>query len=127
MHHYTADNGAFIKTTVELMSTQQFSLPWVDRYAKGIDENSNNNVDIEGLQGLDESVVSMLTNNMESYFGEGAFVALDLESMKKVKSKYNCSSCKINVWGKPGLALKCVTCDVLLEEIKGFNESQDEE
>lgn len=36
---------------------------------------------------------------------------------KKRKAKYCCPVCGLNVWGKPGLKLGCMGCDVALEEI----------
>ena len=36
--------------------------------------------------------------------------------VKKNKSKYSCLGCKINVWGKPGLKIKCGSCEKDFEE-----------
>ncbi|MCL5237762.1 MAG: hypothetical protein M1353_07940 [Nitrospirae bacterium] len=32
------------------------------------------------------------------------------------KVKYTCPGCSLNVWGKPGLRIKCVDCDKDLED-----------
>lgn len=129
MSHYPENNGRFISATVELLNAKKFILPWVDRHAKGLEDNAGDeNIEpIEGLQGLDDSIVSMLVTNMDEYFGEDAFIAEDEEAKKKVKSKYNCHQCNINVWGKPKLALKCMQCDVVLAEIQGGKESTEDE
>jgi len=37
---------------------------------------------------------------------------------KSGRLKYECSSCKILVWGKPGLHLGCLDCDLQLEVVK---------
>ena len=34
-----------------------------------------------------------------------------LISSGRKKTKYNCSSCNLNVWGRPNLELKCLKCD----------------
>lgn len=35
------------------------------------------------------------------------------------RSKYECSSCsQVSVWGRPGLKIKCVDCDKILEEAR---------
>lgn len=31
----------------------------------------------------------------------------------KNKTKYSCSNCKVNVWGKSGLNIQCMDCGVL--------------
>jgi len=36
----------------------------------------------------------------------------------KAKTKYSCPSCEANVWGKPGLALLCVDCDVVYLDLE---------
>jgi len=36
---------------------------------------------------------------------------------KKAKTKYLCSGCNTNVWGKPNLQLACVACNDYFEEV----------
>lgn len=36
------------------------------------------------------------------------------QKMKKRKMKYTCVGCNINVWGKPGLRVRCEDCDMTL-------------
>lgn len=36
------------------------------------------------------------------------------QKIKKRKMKYTCVGCNINVWGKPGLRLRCEDCDMTL-------------
>jgi predicted SprT family Zn-dependent metalloprotease len=44
----------------------------------------------------------------------------EVATKAKNKVKYGCTSCDVQAWGKPGLALKCVECDtVLLAEQPG--------
>ena len=39
---------------------------------------------------------------------------LKQQKLKKRKMKYTCVSCGINIWGKPGLRLRCEDCDLSL-------------
>jgi predicted SprT family Zn-dependent metalloprotease len=34
-----------------------------------------------------------------------------LRPVSRNKTKYSCPGCKVNVWGKPGLKIKCVECN----------------
>lgn len=34
------------------------------------------------------------------------------------KTKYTCPGCQVNLWGRPALQIRCVTCDELFEEVK---------
>lgn len=50
----------------------------------------------------------------------GAGKHREVTTKVKNKVKYGCTSCDVQAWGKPGLALKCVECDaVLLPEQPG--------
>ncbi len=39
-----------------------------------------------------------------------------INNKKKYKTKYHCSICKVNVWGKPELKIICGICDVPFAE-----------
>ncbi|MEX3614428.1 MAG: hypothetical protein VB141_11905 [Burkholderia gladioli] len=50
-----------------------------------------------------------------------ALTALGLQPVepgqdKKLKLKYTCPSCTANVWGKPGLNVGCLSCEMPFEE-----------
>jgi hypothetical protein len=41
------------------------------------------------------------------------------EAARKVKVKYSCPDCELNVWGRAGLHLRCEDCDEVLEAADG--------
>lgn len=38
-----------------------------------------------------------------------------LRPVSRNKTKYSCPGCKVNVWGKPGLKIRCEDCDMSFE------------
>lgn len=47
-------------------------------------------------------------------------LAANLPPTNKNKIKYTCPDCKVNVWGKPNLKIKCMPCDTAFETDLGF-------
>lgn len=115
MSDYAAPNGEFIKACVNLLNEKKFTLPWVDRFSSShgkLDrELLDNSALNEALEGIDDDLVTQLTTGLNDLFGEGLFVSQDTQAHKKVKSKYSCSECGVNVWGKGNLLLRCDACD----------------
>ena len=110
MADYPAPKGQFIKSCENLLKNKSFSLPWVDRFAResGIMADTEKlEIIVEALADIDSSTVSQLTTRMEDFFSAGAFAALSPSAIKKVKARYTCNGCKINVWGKSSLQLRC--------------------
>ena len=119
MDHYIIDGGPFIIACEKLLTTD-FRLSWLDRFPvvdpvatqqvgkidqdKGpdlpkIDSDIPDDVDVEGLvekysfDGLEDTVVEQLS--------------MPEAKTKSNRSKYRCSQCDAQVWGKPGLAVLC--------------------
>lgn len=46
-----------------------------------------------------------------------------LKKKAKSKTKYTCASCDLNVWGKPGIKIRCEDCDWLLTTENSEDES----
>ena len=65
--------------------------------------------------GKSEKAISFVTDELEL-----RLVAFGGEAKKKKKKRnkttYECGSCGLKVWGKPGLNVACVDCAELLEE-----------
>ena len=46
---------------------------------------------------------------------EGKWSKKSLRPRSKNKTKYSCPSCKVNVWGRPNLRIRCEDCEELFE------------
>ena len=121
MSDYPAPNGKFIKECVNLLKEKRFNVPWIDRFAI-----SQGMLDIErlnqcgstiatALNNISEGIVNQLTTKIDSLLGEqNGLVESIAKPINKIKRKYSCPGCKINVWGKNGLQLRCESCDLCL-------------
>ena len=98
-----------------MLKVKQFKLIWVDRYSHV--QNTTHKEGLTNLQGLldlDSDVAEQLTMRMNNIFGDDFFADRPTAKTKKTKTKYTCLHCKLNVWGKPGLSLRCEECDFVL-------------
>jgi predicted SprT family Zn-dependent metalloprotease len=115
MHHYPTVDGKFIKATVEFLSDQKFSIPWIDRLAKDIKADIESDETIEALETLENAdavLIKNLTTKINGNFKDDAIEEIIEAKKKKLKSKYTCIGCDTNIWGKPNLELKCTPCDL---------------
>jgi len=90
MGHYIIPGGAFERAFDAMPAECQ--LPWtaVDRDR---DNDGDDGESVEGVAKPDEADEAKKT------------------AARKVKVKYSCPDCELNVWGKPGLNLHCNECD----------------
>mgnify|MGYP002712981825 CR=1 FL=1 len=105
MTHYVIEGGAFDLACAELL-TREFSLSWLDRFpperpkprpvALGGEGEGEGGEDEGGedLGGLDE-----LSGLVE--------LPPEVPPNRSNRNKYRCPSCRVQVWGKPGLRLMC--------------------
>ena len=116
MSDYPVAKGKFIYSCEKLLKDKKFTLPWVDMCAQvaRMTDEERLETTIEALNDFDENIVSQLTTRFDSIFGADAFTNLDPNKTKKIKFKYTCPDCRINVWGKPDLNLICSDCDCAL-------------
>lgn len=112
MSDYPMPNGQFIQSTLALIKTKQFELPWIDRLAKGQSEPLSAEL-IAALDGEAADLIDELTTTISDAIGEDQLTPPE-SNTKKVKHKYTCPSCQLNVWGKENLHLRCEPCDQLL-------------
>lgn len=96
------------------MSSESFILPWVDRYARVTPPNEVFENYSEALSDTDSVTVSSLTSKVSELLQSETLV-IDTAALK-VKSKYTCQGCKVNVWGKPSLNISCEDCDLSMVE-----------
>ena len=92
MDHYIIPGGAFDRAFESMPVECQ--LPWTS----GLDADA-----LKGKKGKEEKAKAK---------------AKAKEAKRKVKLKYSCPKCALNVWGKPGLSVRCNRCflDLLPEE-----------
>ncbi len=120
MNDYPAPEGKFIKCCETLLTMKNFTWNWVDRLAyvrNEVNVSTNENVLLEALQTLSPEIAQQLTTNISDVFGEDAFAEEDSDADKKVKSKYTCPSCAVNLWGKRGIRIQCLNCETEFEEL----------
>ena len=117
MNDYPKPKGKFIQACVSLLKDKQFALPWVDRLATSYGDcddeaiaQEDNTDNMEALEGLGQVLIEQLNTRMSQLFGPHAFVSDRKKAKDKLKVKYTCPDCHINVWGKPGLSIMCNDC-----------------
>lgn len=125
MDDYPEPGGLFETVTKELFESG-FAISWLDRHpVSAVQPASQASMQITALS-VNGAVAGSLTNRDEEEPAEeeaqpsmgqyGAAPALDFEVREAGRSnraKYSCSGCFTNVWGKPGLRIKCADCDEL--------------
>ena len=137
MSDYIIEDGLFALTYEQLKGNNAFQLKWIDRiaatkvfdpafYAPPAQAEENAAIKTSLVsRGPDEGVASAtlvpaLQIKDEQTFAEQApkelFISAPARS-KKSKSKYRCSGCLSNVWGKPELRLICGDCDIAFTEV----------
>lgn len=113
MSDYPAPKGKFIQACEKLLKTKGFNLPWVDRFAQ-VSSVEADNTTLEALEGMDAALINQLTIKLEDVFGIESFAEPTPQAAKKIKVKYTCDECDINVWGRGGLKLRCDECNIVL-------------
>ncbi len=99
MMDYPLKGGGFISVVNELIQHESFKHLWFDRFKKNdnaasFSQNHNFYQDL----GLENTLTEI--HQSDDY-------VLSVSDKKKVKTKYYCPLCQVNVWGKPHLILKC--------------------
>lgn len=119
---YPIPGGLFIKHCTTLIKNG-FKFPWVDRFSAAASTGLKNPMLDEVMEGLDldEYMTEQLTANVGDLMGdidESELDELEEPVTKKTKIRYTCTSCSINLWGKPGLSISCNNCEQDLEEFE---------
>lgn len=113
MNDYPISEGCFIRECGRLVEDQSFDLPWVDRFAQA---SNNSGLSLLEDLGINGTAVIRLTTQLSELFDDEVFIGDQLPPKGKVKSRYTCPDCQVNVWGKPELRLRCEGCDTLFDE-----------
>lgn len=89
MSHYIIEDGAFARAFAAMPS--EYLLPW--------------------SCGVDEAAIGKATGGAATGGAGGTQTGKGPAKLKVSKLKYTCPTCKVNVWGKPGLRVRCDDCD----------------
>lgn len=133
MSDYIIEGGLFASTYDQLKGNNAFQLKWIDRiaatkvfdpafYVPPVQDEENTEIKTPTVPFESDEVRAPppLQIKNEQTFAEQApkelFISAPARS-KKSKSKYKCSGCSTNVWGKPKLKLICGDCDIAFTEI----------
>lgn len=123
MSDYPLKGGQFLESCKRLISSGSFNIPWFDRWADPLDGYEPSPEILEYLNkecskdesGSDLKIVSLLSTpvaQLLSSASEEIFLPVAARSIP-TKTKYRCPSCRANIWGKPGLLVRCEPCDDL--------------
>ncbi len=94
MGDYIIDDGPFERACAKLISERGYKLPYWDRTIELI------------LAEQGEAQQQHAPDNKPKR----------RKVTDKNKVKYSCPGCRVNVWGRPALRLKCMACDETLQE-----------
>jgi len=123
MADYPMEGGKFINVCLELYE-QGFFLPWVDRYpatkiqpppetASPLEPHSNFPELVEHIEPGQLPALEALHVDMVPPQSQAMIVSMpdkEKEAKRSSKTRYQCD-CSINVWGKPGLSVRCNVCE----------------
>lgn len=122
---YTIPGGKFEGVTKKLLA-EGFAITWLDRFpaqpparfqtSQSPSTGTGGMDDDQAGDGLPLSVDAML----EAAYLPPSAAQPDLVDSIKVgnrsnREKYTCPGCSLNVWGKPGLRLSCMNCDLPIQ------------
>jgi len=112
MSDYPLSDGAFIKAAEALVNETNFALKWID-LIPAANEPCQQRVELSSLktQIADKSVVELSTV-LRDVFPNIIQTERSPAALKSVRSKtkYSCSKCGSNIWGRPGLKVICGSC-----------------
>lgn len=109
MADYPLPGGQFLKAVEALVSTDAFQISWYDRFAP-----SQGLYPPVAAAAAAELPAAALRPLAESTSAAPAAPLVDRPRHvdRSNRVKYQCPGCRLNVWGKPGLSLRCNGCAV---------------
>lgn len=127
MAEYVIPGGKFELVTKKLFATG-FAISWLDRFPAPHRPPQSSEAAAAARADLGESLVAELIAieaevNATAYAApapvaltESLGLVIREEGDRSNRSKYSCPTCpKVNVWGRPGLKIKCGECDSPLQ------------
>lgn len=120
MSDYPIPGGRFLKACRALIKNESFYIPWFDRWAEPADGYELPQEIVEYLEaedaqeeeGTESNIVALLSTPLAKLLS-GARDDLFLPTAAKApptRTKYQCG-CQTNIWGKPGLLVRCEVCN----------------
>jgi len=111
MDHIIVPDGAFEKSFHRLV-TSAYRISWYDRFLPRLSRLYGPPSD-----GSSPTPGPVMSSDIAPFPGAD-FVPALLAPVRRppTRAKYTCPSCEINVWGKPGLNIRCDDCKAALEE-----------
>lgn len=101
MSHYIVDGGAFDRGFDELQRNG-FTIPW----------SSTDPISLLRLEGGEDEIPDPDDGSDSNPNGEGGSSGSPTTPKKKqTREKYRCPRCECQVWGKPGLNIRCIDCN----------------
>lgn len=123
MMEYVIENGPFHLETIALLNKNIFKQLWFDN--TGVEITSENiTSQFEQIELPEDHFRALIENTEVSHTRVRAAQSNPFETDltpdedKKRKIKYSCPICDYNVWGKPGLKIRCNECKSNYEETK---------
>jgi hypothetical protein len=122
MGDYAVEGGAFLAACAELL-TESFTLSWYDRFPDSVHvaygQESMGQALPPAVGGGQAPVqqntalaTAVVTPSVGAGFPGGPRQGLPGAMNRSNRIKYRCAGgCGVNVWGKPGLAILCGTCN----------------
>jgi len=121
MADYPEPGGKFLQACIELMGSG-FSLPWVDRVVAASESchirplNHPEQPQQTPAQETEKEILLLLETPISDLVpGLAEPEEVKIAARAKQKTRYHCSGCNTNVWGKPGLKITCGECNLPFE------------
>lgn len=112
MSDYALPGGRFLSAARDFMACGE-KLKWLDRFRVGDRHRSDAPLQELTQQDGNEGLLAPVA----SLFGDldNEDVQLLQPASHRNKIKYSCGGCGCKVWGKPGLRIRCESCDLRFE------------
>lgn len=117
MMEYPIENGLFINVCKDLVKDSKFEHLWYDKTTNFKLINQNINFQSEIIETVINSFSQQENEILEVLCSSFLIENNVLNSVNDSKSKYHCSNCNVNVWGKSNLQIICGICEEKFEEV----------
>jgi predicted SprT family Zn-dependent metalloprotease len=126
MSDYVIPGGRFIQACRSLIQETHFQIPWFDRWAEPEEAYQIPQEVLDYLETTDEEpiegdnnqrVMSVLATPLAKLIATSREeVFLPIAAKNQTRTKYRCE-CANNIWGRPGLKIKCEECNTQFKAI----------
>lgn len=112
MADYPIEGGRFLKACAKLLTTD-YRISWYDRFPSAAVVQAG-----QQSHGLEMELPASLLTIASNESGQIELAATGTTENKSNRSKYACSACGCNVWGKPALKIICGECHKVFTETR---------